>query len=144
MANNDDLKLVLSFEQTVYAIGQPVQAVLTFRNSSDPLLVNTRFLVNFSGSPGEITFEISKDGGDLLVFQELLVPRPLDDTDFVQVTPEEPVMAIVDLSDKYGLREGGEYAIQAFYFNDSEPEAKKGKVWKGEISSNAVKLKVEP
>lgn len=138
------LKLSIEVRKREYSKDEIIVSTIHLTNvSMSPILINQRLLINFKISEGEIYFVIYDREGKECRFQQLIVPRELKDKDFIFINPGETISKSVDLSKNFGLKEPGEYTIQAFYRNTHDYEKLGQRAWKGEIMSNRISLKIK-
>lgn len=140
------LILSMSLDKTRYMIGEEVLSTNILRNEGDrTVLVNKRLVCNSRAAPHEfrvISHRIIAPSGEELGFQAKInigFPEP---EDFVELRPGELVEGICSLSLFYELDTRGVYSVQAFYENQSDPEAGGIVAWKGQLASKPITFTV--
>jgi hypothetical protein len=123
----------------------PVEVRLVVTNvSSEPVLICSRFCPNLPEFPGEIWFRVECSGRQECDFSVLVRPQALKDRDFVVLESGESTETRVDLHHYYAVREPGWYKISGTYRN-AQPWSRNGlSAWRGQATSQAVELLVEP
>ncbi len=127
-----------------YPAGGPVEVTIIVTNLFDePLLMNSRMLVNHPRLEGELSFHIVDPSGHRIQFKRFVTPLSLRDDDFVLLTRGESIQRTVDLADLFGITQKGVYKIQASYHNEVDHSGQTGHAWKGVVISEPIELKLD-
>jgi hypothetical protein len=124
--------------------GSPVEVTVLVTNSGNtPVLVNRRLLVNHEVSEGELFFRIESSTNKNFTFQALVTPRDLDDNDFQVLKSGESISKTVDLSNRYAVKEPGQYKITAIYRNTYHRSKAGLDAWIGSVASTPIIITLE-
>ncbi len=152
IAQGEPLRFELVFAKTAFTVDEPVTCNMLLTNiSTEPLLVNKRFLVNLPfPSPHEVYFLITDESGRQLHFQLLIRAGNPEPGDFTTLAPGDSVGTQIlyrvvdppgyDLSSAFDLARPGSYTVMAVYENRTVPEATKA--WTGRLESDATTITI--
>jgi hypothetical protein len=143
VANKDGGRLELSIvmAQSVYSGADPIICTLSVSNVGEHgTLINARMLVNLPFFENEISFAIHDRRGHRYAYQYIVVPRPVDADDFIELAPGEDWTRDYDLRDLFGIRPGQSFTAQAFYQNRFAHPNRRLEAWIGKVSSNLVEF----
>jgi len=126
-----------------YTIGSPVEVTVIVTNLFDnPLLMNSRLLVNHPRLEGELSFRILGPASQKEEIKRFVTPLSLRDRDFVTLTRGESMQRTIDLADLFGIGLKGSYRIQVSYHNEIDYTIQDRKAWKGLVWSDPIELKL--
>jgi len=124
-----------------YARGETIQVTITVTNLFDqPVLLNTRMLVNHLLLPGEVAFRIIGPDGKKCEIQRLVTPLTVSADDFVIVPRGMSVQRSIDLADLYPITKKGVYQVQAIYHNELDGIQASYRAWRGQAESETIEL----
>ena len=127
-----------------YPAGGPVDVTVIVTNLFDePLLMNSRMLVNHARLQGEISFHITDASGKRAEIRRFVTPLSIRDNDFVLLSHGESIQRTVDLADLFGIMQKGTYKIQASYHNEVYHSNASGHAWKGYVISDPIELTLD-
>jgi hypothetical protein len=119
----------------------PVTVMITnlFQN---PLVVNSRLLVNHPRMPGEMFFRILGPDGHPLQIRRIITPLALRGDDFVVLSQGRTIERTIDLADLYDLHQKGVYRVDVCYHNEVDLPIGHMRAWTGIIASDPVDIRV--
>jgi len=127
-----------------YSAGGPIVVTVIITNLFDnPLLMNSRMLVNHPLLQGELSFRIMDPSGQKVEIQRLITPLSIRDEDFVTLTRGQSMQRTVDLADLFGLIRKGVYKMQVSYHNEVDHTGSSQRVWKGIVWSEPVEIQLD-
>jgi len=127
-----------------YRAGGPVDVTVIITNLfDDPLLMNSRMLVNHPLLKGEVSFRIIGPDGKKVEIQRLITPLSLKDDDFEALTRGQSMQRSVDLSDLFGVKQKGIYKIRVSYHNEVDYVSGTQRAWKGIVWSEPADIRLD-
>jgi hypothetical protein len=132
------LSFSISFNKTVYTLGEPIVCTMTLKNTgSTALVVNNRFLVNRASGPHEVAFQVIDPVLLAVPFSSFVNSK--SESDQYRALPSgasETVTYI--LTNHYTLTKLGKYSVVGFYENKADPPVSLSlpTAWKGRLKSN--------
>jgi hypothetical protein len=127
-----------------YVAGRPVIVTVVVTNLfDDPLILNSRMLVNHPRLQGEVSFYIVNSTGQKQEIKRLITPLSVRDSDFITLTRGESIQRSVDLADLYGIAKKGQYKLYASYHNEMDQTMDSQKAWTGIVWSDPVDIQLD-
>jgi hypothetical protein len=124
-----------------YSRSSPIEVTIVVTNLFDePLLLNTRMLVNHPLLQGEVAFRITNPRGKTCEIRRLVTPLTVREEDFVKLARGMSIQRSIDLSDLYPIQEKGTYKIQAIYHNEVEGLKDGLRAWRGLVRSDTAEF----
>lgn len=138
---NEPFEFSITVPSTSVSSNDHVVLTMAVENTSErDYYVNARFAA--VPKVGDVWLKV-RYGGKEVPYKFRVRLRPLEASDFVLLKPGERVVAGVELSKGYNLKEAGTYEIEAVYLNAAVPdELKKLEVFVGQVAAAPVKVKV--
>lgn len=138
----DALKFTIAPDRSEYKLGQPVILTLKLENTGDqPLVVNSRFLVNVAVGPHEVVLQAIGPDKTTLPF-ESKIRASFNGDRFTTLAPHQAVTSAYDMSNDFELKQPGDYSVRGWYENQSDapPKMNLPPAWKGTLESNRVQF----
>lgn len=135
------IEVAVTTRQAYKGAGIPV--TITITNLFDnPLLLNSRMLVNHRLLPGELSFTVIGPDGRKCEFQRLVAALELTDADFVLLARGMSIQRTIDLADFFKMSRRGTYKVQAFYRNETDHLINGRKAWMGIAYSDLTEFNI--
>jgi len=127
-----------------FSVGKPVMMTVVITNLFDnPLLMNSRMLVNHPLLQGEISFRILGPDHHKVEIVRLITPLSVRDNDFVILERGQSMQRSVDLSDLFTLTQKGTYKVQVSYHNEVDRVVGSQRAWKGIVWSDPLEIELK-
>jgi hypothetical protein len=144
-AHAQGLTFSISFNKTVYALGEPIVCTMTLKNTgSTALVVNNRFLVNNPMGPHEVSFQITDPVLKQMPF-DIKVNASSQSNYYVSLPGGAIDTFSCNLADYFDFTVKGLYKVAAFYENKLNAPISLGlpSAWKGRLRSNKLTFTIQ-
>ena len=141
-----DLELVIDSDKEIYDVKDGIiVSIKLINNAGQDIIVNTRLAPNYSTAPSDIRdvyFVISTSSEGVVPFDGFVHVFPIDEEDFVTLSPKDFVQKTYDLTDVYKLEGQKDFVVYAVYENQTLSN-KDGITWIGKVVSNSITFAIK-
>lgn len=138
--NGQDLSFTIKLDKSEYNKEEKVSCTMILKNTgAKDIVINNRFLVNRSGGPHEVSFQVTDQNMNVIPFSTK-VNASRESKEFIILHPGQSDSATYNLSKRFQMAEAGVYYVEAYYENQFDPPASlnMSSSWKGNLKSNKI------